>query len=114
MLDPQQVQYLSQEIAIAIDEGIKAGAKNQPTLRDRFAMAALQAFLTDTHAHEGQRCAPVGTLPFREIANLSYEMADAMLEARNPKQDHRAAAVVMGARLHPRANALPDSPTTAV
>lgn len=81
-MDSQQVQFLAQEIAVAIDQGIKAGAESQPTLRDRFAMAALQGLLTDNVSYEGRGYQPMADQAPEKVAEYAYSLADAMLKAR--------------------------------
>jgi len=49
-------------------------SSNQPTLRDQFAMAALQGLMA---GGDYRAC------PFRIRAKEAYELADAMMEARN-------------------------------
>jgi len=44
----------------------------QPTLRDRFAMAALPSAYANNHTTHG----------FQDVANEAYAIADAMLRAR--------------------------------
>ena len=84
MLDSQQVAYLAQEVSIAFEQGLKLGAETQPTLRDRFAMAALQGDIASEH--EGWAITDKADGPTREqqLAERAYRMADAMLEARKP------------------------------
>jgi len=50
-------------------------AEQQPTLRDRFAMAALQGLLAANNGRTLQ-----GSI------SVAYEIADAMLEARKPAE----------------------------
>ena len=55
--------------------------QSAPTLRDQFAMAALQGLLS----HRGNSF-PVEHYDCVDFSNVSYELADAMLKARD-KQD---------------------------
>ena len=57
---------------------LTARAEQQPTLRDRFAMAALTGLLAGDS---------VGGLSANGAAYGAYEIADAMLEARKPKTE---------------------------
>ena len=50
----------------------------QPTLRDQFAMAALAGIITRSATYFDSQS-------FNLFANYSYEIADAMMEARNVK-----------------------------
>jgi hypothetical protein len=50
----------------------------QPTLRDQFAMAALTGTITRSATY-------FGVEDFSSFAAWSYEIADAMMEARNAK-----------------------------
>ena len=58
------------------EKGVIIGGSNGMTLRDYFAAKAMQGFCAS--AEEGNDITVVPT--------LSYEMADAMLEARNGSQ----------------------------
>ena len=51
--------------------------KNHKTLRDEFAIAYLQGYMAN------QECPDV---KFEDLAEWSYKMADAMLEAREQKK----------------------------
>ena len=51
---------------------------NGMTLRDYFAAKAMQAVMTDSMNHNDG-----GAVYYTEVAEISYEMADAMLEARS-------------------------------
>jgi hypothetical protein len=51
---------------------------NKPTLRDQFAMAALTGVITRSATY-------FGIEKFNNFADWSYEIADAMMEARNAK-----------------------------
>ena len=66
----------------AAEEVIRQG--HAPTLRDRFAMAALQGDIASEH--EGWAITDKADGPTREqqLAERAYRMADAMLEARKP------------------------------
>lgn len=46
---------------------------DQPTLRDQFAMATLTGLLSDAHE----------VIPYEDMPKKAYEIADAMMEARN-------------------------------
>lgn len=83
MLDPDQLK----QVTYAIADGIDAGFAKLPTLRDQFAMAALQGLL----ASETEDSA-LGALEdvsrnnrFERAAKFAYAHADAMLAAREPK-----------------------------
>lgn len=59
----------------------------KPTLRDQFAMAALQGELASTAGVEStkamaEECVRLGREPLMHLAIICYEIADAMLEAR--------------------------------
>lgn len=86
MLDPHQVQYLAQEIACSISEGLKAGAEQQPTLRDRFAMAALQGMVASGKGWPINGLNAEGDENRAKQAKAAYALADAMLLARGPKR----------------------------
>jgi hypothetical protein len=73
MLDGHQLQ----QITWAIEAGIQEGLKQQPTLRDRFAMAALQGLVA---GRDGWSDSLMSIYPER-----AYQMADSMLAAREPK-----------------------------
>jgi hypothetical protein len=60
-----------------------AGELDLPTLRDRFAMAALPALMFDTEGGGG--AAPYAQQPMHVVAQDAYALADAMLEARKRK-----------------------------
>lgn len=81
MLEEHQIAYLRQELCCSIVDGIKVGFEEvgQPTLRDRFAMAALQGLLA-----QGFIMADVNADWRVECAAESYKIADAMLGARKP------------------------------
>jgi hypothetical protein len=58
---------------------------NEEDLRDCFAMFAMCGVLMEGFVAKDSLT--------REVAELSYEMADAMLEARKPKEDVGIASV---------------------
>jgi hypothetical protein len=60
---------------------------NENDLRDCFAMFAMQALLRVEYENSGYR------LPSEGVAIDSYVMADAMLEARKPKDETGIVAV---------------------
>ena len=64
-----------QEIIIGLEDKLKLAKQ---TLRDQFAMAALTGLMS----HNGNSFS-VEHFDVYDFANLSYEIADAMLEARD-------------------------------
>ena len=67
----------TENLAITLDNA----SKEQPTLRDRFAMAALQG-LASAHDDGTGQCQPFWQRSFAEQAAGAYALADAMLAAR--------------------------------
>lgn len=59
------------------EKALELQIKNQPTLRDMFAMAALQGLLANTEVDL--------TYSKHNFASLAYSHADDMLEARKKK-----------------------------
>lgn len=64
------------ELRLAVDR-VADTQRAQPTLRDQFAMAALTGYIG--HGTYAGTDGPV-------IARLAYQVADAMIEARKPKE----------------------------
>jgi len=71
----QAIDLLSQ----AFSEHLNCEHKEQPTLRDRFAMAALTGLMANS---EYRDC----TTTHEEDARECYQLADAMLLARSDKE----------------------------
>lgn len=76
MLEPDQLK----QVTYAIADGIDAGFAKLPTLRDQFAMAALQGLLA-----QGFITKDVNADWHVECAAEAYAQADAMLAVREPK-----------------------------
>lgn len=58
---------------------------NNKTLRDEFAMAALQGITSSPRASYNAANEPISTP--RRLAEFSYTIADAMLEARKEREE---------------------------
>lgn len=75
-----QLRY--KEVIAFVDEKLKpAPDKDQMTLRDQFAMAALNALIAKEYKDDVKR----GAKGVPIFAQYAYEYADAMMEARKPK-----------------------------
>lgn len=75
--DIEDISHLARQIASEVF-GDYIG--ELPTLRDRFAIAAIQAMLTDDRLQLTQ----IRELGTTKLPAIAYEIADAMLRAREP------------------------------
>ncbi len=73
----------AQDLSIALNDA----KSEQPTLRDRFAMSALQGLLAAESAEQGSHYDDFkGKTREQHAAADAYALADAMLEARKPAE----------------------------
>jgi len=83
-MDPVVLNNFLVDVRGAVDGLVQELRAEQPTLRDWFAMAALQGLLAFPH-HDGFQFPPPAHTPPADVASHAYALADAMLSEREPK-----------------------------
>lgn len=78
-MDPIELHNFLVDARRVLDGVVDNLNAERPTLRDRFAMAAMQGLISST--------APGESYFYDPLAGEAYAIADAMLEARKPKDE---------------------------
>lgn len=83
-MDPAQSEWLCRELGYVLSAAAAEFNEKQPTLRDQFATAALSGLLASPHS-DSYQFPPYAHQQPAQVAKEAYELADAMLAAREPK-----------------------------